>query len=248
MIASRLLPPVLAYALVPLPVIGWIAVQGAEERIQRNSEFTGALFHTLSASTFAVILLLSALTNALIVSLRFRDEPRSYRLTGYVLWQAILLALTLAWVVVAAVNYQFSYVEMALGVVIAVVSIVVCVFASKRDAGSIERRDARRSSRTLEVRRRMRLAGILIPSIALLLGIAAAVVVQNVETVHRGCSIIGHGTVNGADSIYTEECGSFALGDSVSLADAAYGPVVITTRGYRLLPWEPLAVAVEPVD
>ena len=92
----------------------------------------------------------------------------------------------------------------------------------------------------------MRRAGIVIPSTVLLLGVVGAVVVQNVETVHHGCSIVGHGSFNGAGSIYTEECGNFALGDSVSLADTAYGPVVITTRGYRLLPWEPLAIAVEP--
>ena len=245
---SRLIPLVLAIALVPLPVIGWIGVQGADDRIIRNSDYTGALVHTLSASTFAVILLLSALTNALIVSLRFRDGPHSYRATGYVLWQIILIALSIGWVVVVCVNYQSSYLELVLAVLIALVSIVVCVFASKRDPLSVERRDARRRARNPEVRQRMRRAGILVPSIALALGIVTAVMAQNVEVVHRGCTIIGQASVNGADSIITEECGSFAVDHSMGSTGELWGQAVITTRGYRLLPFEPLAISVEVAD
>jgi len=57
----------LAWALVPVPVLGWIVAQSFTENIAHNYDFTAELFHTYATSSFAIIFFVSAATNAIIV-------------------------------------------------------------------------------------------------------------------------------------------------------------------------------------
>ena len=78
---------------MPVPVLGWMVAQSFTERIAHNYDFTAELIHTYATSSFAVIFALSALTNAIIVSVRARYRPRSHRASRYVVWQSAILVL-----------------------------------------------------------------------------------------------------------------------------------------------------------
>jgi len=231
--SPRFLPPLLlAWMLPPIPVIGWIVAQSFTERIGENYEYTGALIHSLATSTFAVILLASAVTNAIIISVRARYRPRSYRTSRYVLWQAGLVTLSLAWLA-SVFSAKAELVETALGTLIAGVSIVVCVFASLRDPDATRARLEARDGRSPEYRRRVRRARILVPAIVGALLIVAAVIAQNIEVVHRDCRVDGWGNFNGDTSLFTTNCGDFAFSGEADL-DLYMGTTLdITTRGYR---------------
>lgn len=134
MVTSRV-PNVVAYAVLPIPVIGWIVAQSLTERIAEFSGWTGAWIHTLAASTFAVVLFASASANAIIVTRRAPD-PRSYRMSRYVAWQLSVIVLSLAWVGCLVVGEPSYAAYPYLGVAIAATSIVTFVFVVKRDPGS----------------------------------------------------------------------------------------------------------------
>ena len=240
---QNLWPRLLAWTLLPIPAVGWVVAQSFPDRILRNAEYTSALFHTNATSSFAVILFASALTNAIIVTVRSRYRPLSHRPSRYIAWQSVLLALSLGWLacVIAA---RVVIPELILGALVAVASIVVCVFAAKRDSEANRRRIELREARTPEVRRRIVRTRLLVPTAVLVMVIAAAVVVQNIEVVHRACAVNGWGSANGVASIYSENCGAFAV-ENIDLEQYSGRTLDITTRGYRLgLQPEPIVTSV----
>jgi len=234
----------LAWALVPIPVLGWIAAQSFTERIAHNYDFTAALFHTYATSSFAVIFFLSAVTNAVIVSVRARYRPRSHRLSHYVVGQSALILLAAGWLFTVSVDGEWTqFTENILGALIAAVSIVVCVFAARGDADATQARIQRWEARSPEARLRIKRTRLLAPVIAVALAITALVVVQNIETVHRGCVVNGTASFGSSDTIYTTNCGDFAVESDISAPMGA--TLDITTRGFRLgLPPQPLIVSV----
>lgn len=255
---ARQLPPRLllgiAYGALAIPVAGWLAAQSSDDRTTEAWQFTGAWVHGLAASTFAVVFALSVIINAVVVTVRFRDAPRSYRLTGFPLWQAVVIVLGTAWAITVSVMIETTWVEAAFGLAVAAASIGACVQAALTDRESSDWRATRlallRDSRTAAQRvalRRWR--------VALLVGLAlvAAVVVvaaQVVVVVHRDCRIVGTSDVWGARSILTEDCGDFAVAPSVAQSDiddafTGSGSVQITTQGYSFgLPPLPVVIAI----
>jgi len=234
----------LAWALVPFPVLGWIVAQSFTEHIAHNYDFTAELFHTYVTSSFAIIFFVSAVTNAIIVSVRARYRPRSHRATRYVAWQSALIVLAVGWLISLRVADGLTQVtENVLGALIATVSVVVCVFAAKRDPESTQARVERWESRAPEARQRIRRARLLVPIVMVVAAVATLVVVQSVETVHRGCVVNGNADFDGSRSIYTTNCGEFAIESDIS---APMGSTLdITTRGFRFgLPPQPLVVSV----
>jgi len=234
----------LAWALVPIPVLGWIAAQSFTKRIAHNYDFTAELLHTYTASSFAIVFVLSAVTNAIIVSVRARYRPRSHRASRYVVWQSALIALAVGWLFSLRVGEGWTQiVENILGTLIAAVSIVVCVFAAKGDAAARQSRRDRWEARSPEARLRITRTRLLVPVVAVVLAVAAVVVVQNSETLHPGCVVNGNADFDGSRSIYTTNCGDFAIESDNS---APMGSTLdITTRGFRFgLPPQPLVVSV----
>jgi hypothetical protein len=248
-------PVVVAFALLPIPIGGWLLAQTFIDRIGRFSEYTGALFHTLAASTFAVIFLISAVTNAIIVAVRNRDRPHSFRARRYPAFQLTVIALGIAWLVCLRIGGPLSLIEMITGICIAAMSVVTFAFAILRDpASSLTRRqriDRRIEAASPAARRRVKVAKIALPVLAVT-GLAALVVtLQSTVVEHRGCTIVGTGVVNESVSFYTAECGDFAV-DSTKIShrqlnEVFYGSgtVDITTRGYAFgLPPLPVAISI----
>jgi len=234
----------LAWALVPIPVLGWITAQSFTGRIAHNYDFTAELIHTYATSSFAVIFFLSAVTNAIIVSVRARYRPRSHRASRYLVWQSALIVLAAGWLFTVSNNGGWTQItENILGALIAAVSIVVCVFAAQRDADATQARIDRWEARSPEARLRITRTRLLVPVVAVVLAVAAVVVVQNSETLHPGCLVNGNADFDGSRSIYTTNCGDFAIESDIS---APMGSTLdITTRGFRFgLPPQPLVVSV----
>jgi hypothetical protein len=250
------LPPIVATAILPVPVIGWGLGQSLDERIAENSQFTGAMIHVFVVDVFATIFLASAVINAVIVWRRFPDDPRSYRLSRYVVWQLAAIALGVAWITCIAIGESALTIEAAIGMAVAVVSIIVCVFAAKTDSESSLRRDQRlqllRERRTPEQDRRRRIARIVVPVALASIAVAAIATAQLTEVEHHDCSIMGWGEFSpGGLDFYTNECGDFSvdqthLSKNDVLAAQSNGRVDITTRGYsfELIP-KPLAIALD---
>lgn len=244
------LPIVVAYALVPIPVAGWIVAQSLTERVAEFSGSTSAWVQTLAASTFAVILFASALLHGIIVTRRAHDHPRSYRLSRYVAWQLAVIVLSLAWVGCLIIGEPAYAAYPYLGLAIAATSIVTFVFVVKRDTESTQAHGDRvaaiRASRTSEAARRIRLARVLVPSGLVALVVVGTVLAAVLPFHYSDCEIDGTGDFNGVQSIYTTNCGDFTLADDLSLNDIDFGIVDITSRGFALLPLEPLAIEVTP--
>jgi hypothetical protein len=247
---------VLAYAPLVIPAAGWHAAQSSDDRTTEFSQFTAAWIHGLAASTFAIVFALSLILNAIVVTLRFRDAPRSYRLTGYPLWQGLVAALGAGWAVTVALTIESTLIELVFGLGVAATSIGACVQAALVDPESADRREVRlaheREARSPEQHATIRRLKVGIP---IALGAAATVAVllaQLVVVVHDDCDIVGTGNVNGARSVYTETCGNFAVATHVpqSVLDTAfYGgdPVDITTQGYAFgIPPMPVIVGITP--
>ncbi len=232
---------VLSWLLVPIPIAGWLFAQLFTARIGLPSEFAGAYVHTLATSTFAVLLFLSAVTNALIVSFRSVDRPQSYGSRGYLLFQTITLALSATWLLCVTIGAPAQLAETIAGGAIAIVSIAVFVLALWRDEVAREHRrtrlNQRDSLRTPGAIRRAKLGRFIYPSAFGLAAIAAVIVVQSVPIVHHGCIIEGTGQVNGSLDFYTD-CGNFAVNlsklTSEQIDDFFYSrnALDITTRGY----------------
>jgi uncharacterized membrane protein YhaH (DUF805 family) len=146
----------LAWVLPVIPVAGWVVAQSLTSRTGAASEFSGALVHTLAASTFAVILFTSALINAIIVTRRYRDRPLSYRASRYPLWQGIVIAFSLGWLLCLVIGNAAQTVELVIGCAIAVASIVACVLASRRDREWSARRESGSNAHAPSARRRGR--------------------------------------------------------------------------------------------
>lgn len=253
---ARILPPSvllgLAYGAVVVAVAGWIAAQSSDDRTTEAWQFTGAMVHGLAASTFAVVFALSATLNALLVTTRLRDGPRSYRLGGYPLWQGVVIVLGIGWATTVAVTIESNWGEIAFGLGIAVASIGACVQAVRQDPESADRRVVRREmreqGRTDAQRRIIRRLRVGIPVAVGVMAITGIVVAQSVVVVYRDCTVIGTGNFNGALSISTSDCGHFAVAPHLTMADleGAYrDDVDFTTQGYAFgLPPEPVIIAI----
>jgi hypothetical protein len=243
----------LAYTPLVIPVAGWLAAQSSDDRTTEVWQFTAAWIHGLAASTFAIVFALSLLVNAVIVTTRFRDAPRSYRLTGYPLWQGLVTALGVGWAVTVGLTIESTWVEIAFGLGVAVTSIGACVQAALVDPESAERREVRlareREARSPAQHATIRRLKVGIPVAIGAAAIIAGVLAQVLVVVHDDCDIVGTGNFNGSRSIYTETCGNFAVSTHIpqSVLDAAfYGNerVDITTQGYAFgIP--PMPVIVE---
>ena len=246
----RVLPWFMWLALA-VPIAGWLVAQGMTDRILVNSAFTNAMVDSLAASTFAVILAMSMIANATIVTVRHRDHPASYRrLTRLPLWLLILLGLGTIWVIsVARAHGANSWVEPVVALLVAAVSIVVFVFALKRDAVSTAAKRARREALAEafspeQKRRRRRI------SIAAGVTVAAAfaigfILLQTVTRQVEHCEVIGKGQTGASTSLYSTNCGDFDLADGVasysSIELAVYYDLV--TRGYAFgIPPRPIIV------
>lgn len=236
-------PRLLAWALVPIPVAGWVTAQSLTTRTEQA--FADAFVHTLATSTFAVVFFASAIINAVIVSVRQVDRPRSYRSSRYVAWQVALIVLGLGWLGCILVGDSGAPAEAILGAVIAAVSIVVFVFAVKRDPASTIAWRARLALRSPEATTRARRTKLIVPLAVLVVLATSITIAQTVTVTHRDCVITGNSISGGTASIFTT-CGDFAV-DGLAGAQYRYpslAPVDITTRGFRLgLP--PLLVAIE---
>lgn len=243
----------LAYGALAIPIAGWISAQSSDDRTTETSQFTGAWIHGLAASTFAAIFALSLILNAIIVTFRFRDTPASYRLVGYPLWQTLVIVFGIGWAATVALTIESTLVEMGFGLAVAATPIGACVQASLVDPESAGRHEVRvaqqreaRSPKQQAAIRRLRVG------IPIALGASATIVLvlaQVVVVVHHDCQIVGTGTFDGARSIYTENCGDFAVAPHVAqseIDDAFYGnqAVDVTTQGYAFgLPPLPVIVA-----
>lgn len=131
---------ILGWALVPLPVAGWIIAQSFPGRIDEVWEWLSAYMHSLATSTFAVLFLASALVNVLVL---IRRAPRrSSRATArYALSQSVVIALALAWIACLGVGSAAQYVEMLVGTLIAGASIATLAVASTTASESADSPD-----------------------------------------------------------------------------------------------------------
>ncbi|MET4706040.1 hypothetical protein [Frigoribacterium sp. UYMn621] len=234
-------PVIHSWALVLVPIAGWIVAQSLTSRIARNDEYTGALIHTLAASVFAVILGLSAVTNAIIVTLRFRDRPSSFRFRRFPLGLLILATVAVSWLICLVVGNIAQSVEFWMAIPLALASVYVFIQILQRDHASTgarrERLAARRDARSPASQRRVSVAKWLVPIgvVVVLLGIGT--VSEIVPMVHVGCQIQEYGNFDGNYSMMTD-CGSFAVQSDAASKRAAskafYSSrlVTITTRGY----------------
>lgn len=243
--------PVLAWIAAALPIAGWVAAQSMTSRIGEPSEFTAALIRTLATSTFAVILFLSATTNAIVITRRSITRPRTYRWAQLGAWQTVLLALQAAWLCVV-LSSPATLAEFLIGVGIAGVSCVVFALASRRDPDAALRRAERVSALSPIVARRQRIAAIAISAALGSIALLGVVSLSVIPIDHHGCSVTGTGHVSGAFgsdySVYTS-CGDFVY-DSKETFDEILGhassPLTITTQGFQLLPPSLRLIAFQP--
>ncbi len=249
----------LAYGAVAIPVAGWVVAQTGPGRIDQAMGWSAAWIHGLAASTFAVIFGVSAVINALVVTHRLRDAPRSYRLLGYPLWQAIVAVTGIGWLIVVALTLEVSYLEMGLGLAVAVASIGACVQAARRDTDATARRRARvanqRDAQSPSTRRAVGILRVVIPVTLGLLVVAGLGVARFGVFEYRDCDIHGTGVLNGDVSFYTSDCGDFDLDETrVSQAEMEnlfYSPqsVDITTQGYGFgIPPRPIVIGMTVSD
>jgi hypothetical protein len=229
----------LAWSLIPAPMIGWALAQLLPLRIAHTADFTSAMVHQWATSIFAFVFLGSAIVNSLIVSRRAPNRPSAYRSTGYALWQAILLALSIGWIACIAIGEPAITVEFFLGIAIAVDSIVVCVWAALPDRRSADRRrlraEQRRHARAEPpVRRRARRVRFVAAAVVLA-AVAIVVTTQLVPIRYSGCEITGSFFSSaGGDSISTT-CGEFGLDPGIRASEVGRaGTVDITARGWGI--------------
>lgn len=239
-----------AWSIATIPVTGWVVAQTLTSRIDHPSGFTGSYVHALAASTFAVILLVSAVINAVVVTMREADGPRSYRWGRLGAWQVSLLALELAWLTCIVIGDPGYNAEFIFGIGIAAASCVVFAFATSKDLDAASRRFARIAARSPNVVRRDRMSKL---TISVALGsVASAVllVLFFVPLPHQDCEVTGTGATSSANSVYTS-CGDFVYDAAKFSPDAllfSETPLDITTQGFQVLPPRLRIVQVEPSE
>jgi hypothetical protein len=227
-------------------------------RIAHVDEYLSALVHLLASSTFAVIFGTSALSNAIIVTFRFRDQPRSFRFGRYYLGQIIVVVLALAWLACLIVGNPAEEVEFWIGVALALASFYVFIAILQRDPSSTMARRVRltgkRDARSPLARRRLRLAKIFIPVAILAAAAGAVAILESVAVVHEKCRIQEYGNFDGEYSM-TTSCGRFAVQSdrksrrAASEAFYAARAATITTRGYVFgFPPEGMIIRISTAD
>lgn len=209
------------WLVIAIPFSGWLVAQGITDRIVKGSDWTAAWVDALAADVFAVILALSMVTNALIVTARYKDRPLAYtRLLRLPLWLGILVVLGVGWVVELAWSNgtEPSSVTPATALLIAAASIVVFIFALKRDVASSARRTSRkqaiaeaRSPQQNKRRRAIRIAvAIGVPALC----VATGIVLETVPLHFEHCSVNGWDSEYGVLSVYSS-CGQFDIASGV---------------------------------
>jgi len=254
---SRHLAPILAWALVPLSVVGWIAAQSIPQRLSESSTSTGAWVHMLASSSFAVILGVSAVVLAVIVTGRTPDRPRSLG-RRYVTAQIVVLALAVLWLLCILAGDGLQGIELIIAALLVPALVVALAFAVLRDPESSERRavrlQQRRDARSPGAARAIIIARVVIPVAAVLAIITVILVQQSTVVVHRGCEV-GAASVSSGVEILTANCGDFVLDASAADYEALQnadedatfsGTFDITSRGYAFSPF-PKPVAIELV-
>lgn len=232
----------LAWLTAAVPVAGWIIAQTLTERIGHVSEFTSALVHQTSASTFAVILAVSAVVNAVIVTRRSPDTPRSYRWGRLGSWQLLLLLLTLAWLTCVVIGASGFAAEPFLGAGIAVASCGVFALAAQRDPDASARHAERVAARPPAVARRISAARRVIPWLVGAAIIVPIAVFALVPLHHSDCAVTGSGiTSSGTESTHQvfTTCGDFVYDPATLPEDELrYSgvPLDITTQGFQVFP------------
>ena len=242
---SRHVAPILAWALLPLAVVGWIAAQSIPQKLAESSTSTGAWVHMLASSTFAVGLGAAAVVIALIVTSRNPDRPRSLG-RAYITAQIVVLALAALWLLCILAGDGLQGIELIIAAAIVPALVVALVFAVRPDRESSERRavrvQQRRDARTPGTERAIVIARVAIPVVAVLSIVAFVVVQQTTVVVHRGCEVGAASTSSGVE-ILTANCGDFMLDPNAADYDGLLnadedetfsGTFDITSRGYRL--------------
>jgi hypothetical protein len=229
-----------------LPVIGWLAAQGMTERIDELWEFTTAMIHATAASTFAVILGLSMLTNVIIICARHRDAPRGLTHFFPIAYLALIVS-TVAWIVVIRdAAASITLLELVSGAVICTSSIAVFLFALLPDSAARARRGARlamswqaRGRRSLRTLRTLAAVSLVVTS-AIQIGLVSAGAVSQFSTVvYEDCDIQSSGWMGSGDGatnfIESSKCGSFeGVGRPSDFASSSSdGRVDIVSRGFR---------------
>lgn len=250
--AKSRLWPVLAWFNAAIPIAGWMVAQTLPSRIAIASEGNTALVHSVAASTFAVILLVSAVINAVLITSRTASLPRSYRWGRLGVWQAVLFVLELGWLTCIVIGTAGYNVEPFFGVGIAAASCVVFAFARSKDPDAALRRSERVAARTPEATHRIRVAKMAIPVALALIGTLVVAVLALVPLTHYGCEVQGSGSVKtGGQSTFTvyTSCGDFVSDVPGSSNESLLYPQVpfdMTTQGFQLIPPRLRLIAFEP--
>jgi hypothetical protein len=241
----------LMFPLPLIPVSAWFMAQSFTARIARNDQWTSALVHTLEVDVFAVILAISMLINATIVTVRRPITPLTFLRFGKLpLWVLIVFVLSLVWLVaLSASPTDTSAIEQLAGVGVAASSIVTCTYASKQDRDSIILQRLRRTAMTgrlvsippqTRARRRKMLLAVVVPiaTAALLTGAANVTAGEIITVRHTNCSIGGLSEFgDGEILVDTTRCGSFAVDGGPRVYDRLSHAMdtsdfTITSRGW----------------
>ncbi len=204
--------------------------------------------HMWAASTFAVILLISAAINAVLITIRADSAPRTYRWGRLGAWQTALVVLEFAWLTCILIGTDGFVAEPYFGAGIAAASCVVFAFARIKDTDAALRRSERIASRPPELARRIRVARIVIPSALALVGVVTIAVFSFVPLKHYDCEVQGTETIGTRFSVFTS-CGDFVSDAPGSSNESLLYPQIsfdLTTQGFQVLPPRLRLIAFEP--
>jgi hypothetical protein len=244
---------VLAFPALAIPVAGWIIAQGFTGRIPRADDWTGAFIHTLTVDVFAVVLFLSVLLNAIIITARTPNRPASYlRFVRLPLSVLLLVSLGLVWIgELVSSRGETTPLEPFTAFAIAVVSVRTFFYARRRDAASALLKRKRKAARAAYLQtmppdvlaRRRALVWYPVSvfvAVVIATGSGAYTAGSVIPVTHRHCEVSAWGNVdNGPAQIDTRGCGTFTFGGphplrtvDRALDKSAY--LTIVSRGWTL--------------
>ena len=211
----------LAYVAIAVPVGAFFLADSFPYVVVKAEDGTAGIIHMLAVQTFSIILTVSTVINAIVVTIRRRVHPATYiaplRLP---LWVGLLFVLELSWIIELATSRGLVTVaEPIISLAIAAASIVTCVMSAKRDE-----RSQRFALASAEVRRTSALPkyakirgmrrGLIGTAIVLATVLVAVFVTASVTpTTHTHCQIDGKSYGDGTEyvQVLTTNCGDFAL-------------------------------------
>ncbi|RKR74199.1 hypothetical protein [Frondihabitans australicus] len=234
----------LLVATIALPVAGSVVGLLLLIGLRGGLSLGGVLFGSV-AIVFAVPFAISAVVN-LMLWVR-RPAGTTAGRSFVVAWSALAVsgAAWIAEMLLVPLDDQEGF-GFVIGCLIAASSIAVCVMLVRSGRHALvnlppEERLARHSAHRRKVRR-----GLLVTGIAAVALVAAGAFVYTVPTGHYDhCRAEGYSATGDQYTVYTENCGVFAVTADNHIYSSFDGDetCTFTTRGFTILPWRARAVS-----